>query len=195
MELGPLILFFVSYQVGSRILGKVPNAPTAFEADPAIAWSTGILMVAVSIAMAVNYALERKIPIVAAVSGALAVVFGALTLFMHDDFFIKIKPTVANLLMATGLLVGLALGRPLIKLVMESAITLPDFAWRTLSWRFALWFIFLAGLNEYMWRNYDYETWQAFKVWGVFPLSLAFTMSQLPYISKHAIEPESETPK
>jgi intracellular septation protein len=174
LELGPLAVFFAANQ----IWGIFP--------------ATAVLMVAVTIALALNYWLERKLPVMPIVTGVMVLVFGGLTLILQDELFIKIKPTIVNTLFAATLLTGLLFGRSLIKLVMEHAIQLPDFAWRTLTWRYAALFAFLALLNEYIWRNYSTDFWVAFKVWGVFPITMVFTMAQLPYISKHQIDPEKE---
>lgn len=172
LELGPLAIFFVA----NYVWGIFP--------------ATAVLMVAVSAALAANYLLERTLPVMPIVTAVMVLVFGGLTLILHDELFIKIKPTIVNTLFSATLLIGLALGRPLIKLVMEHAIQLPDFAWRALTWRYAFLFAFLAILNEAIWRNFSTDTWVAFKVWGVFPLTLVFTMLQIPYISKYQIQPD-----
>ncbi len=170
LELGPLAVFFAANQ----IWGIFP--------------ATAVLMVAVTIALSVNYMLERKLPVMPIVTGAMVLIFGGLTLLLQDELFIKIKPTIVNSLFALALLTGLAFGRPLVKLVMEHAVRLPDFAWRALSWRYAGLFAFLAILNEVIWRNFSTDFWVAFKVWGVFPITLVFTILQMPYITKHQIE-------
>lgn len=174
LELGPLAIFFAANQVW----GIFP--------------ATAVLMAAVTIALAINYWLERKLPVMPIVTGVMVLVFGGLTLILQDELFIKIKPTIVNTLFAATLLSGLFFGRSFIKLVMEHAIQLPDFAWRALTWRYAGLFAFLAVLNEVIWRNYSTDFWVAFKVWGVFPITLAFTMAQLPYISKHQIEVDAD---
>lgn len=174
LELGPLAIFFAANQ----IWGIFP--------------ATAVFMAAVTIALGINYWLERKLPVMPIVTGVMVLVFGGLTLLLHDELFIKIKPTIVNTLFAATLLGGLLFGRSLIKLVMEHAIQLPDFAWRSLTWRYAALFGFLAILNEVIWRNFSTDFWVAFKVWGVFPITLAFTLAQLPYISKHQIETDAE---
>jgi intracellular septation protein len=174
LEMGPLAIFFVANQVWG-----------IFEA-------TAVLMVAVTVALAINYWLEKKLPVMPIVTAVMVLVFGGLTLILHDELFIKIKPTIVNLLFASALLVGLLFGRLLIKLVLGHAFQLPDFAWRSLTFRFAAMFVFLAGVNEFVWRSFSTDFWVAFKVWGVFPITLLWTAAQMPYVMKHQIEPEGD---
>lgn len=174
LELGPLAVFFAANQ----IWGIFP--------------ATAVLMVAVTVALAINYWLEKKLPVMPIVTAVMVLIFGGLTLFLQNELFIKIKPTIVNLLFASALLGGLLFGRLLIKLVMQGALQLPDFAWRSLTWRFAAMFIFLACVNEFVWRNYSTDFWVAFKVWGVFPITLLWTAAQMPYMMKHQIDPDAE---
>jgi intracellular septation protein len=174
LELGPLAIFFAANQ----FWGIFP--------------ATAILMVAVTTALAINYWLEKKLPVMPIVTAVTVLVFGGLTLILHDELFIKIKPTIVNLLFASGLLGGLLFGRLLIKLVMGQALQLPDFAWRSLTYRVAAMFVFLACVNEYVWRTQSTDFWVAFKVWGVFPITMLWMAAQTPYILKHQIEPEAD---
>lgn len=173
LEMGPLAIFFAANQ----IWGIFP--------------ATAVLMVAVTIALGINYTLEKKLPVMPIVTAVMVLVFGGLTLILQDELFIKIKPTIVNLLFATALLSGLVFGRLFIKLVLGHAFQLPDFAWRSLTFRFAAMFLVLAVVNELVWRNFSTDFWVAFKVWGVFPITLLWTAAQMPYVLKHQIEPDA----
>jgi intracellular septation protein len=129
------------------------------------------------------------------VSGVVVLVFGGLTLFFADDLFIKLKPTIVNALFGTVLLGGLALGRPLLPYVLDSVFQLTDEGWRKLTFRWGVFFFFLAALNEVVWRFFSTDFWVAFKVWGVMPITIAFAMAQVGLLNRHALEPANETPR
>jgi intracellular septation protein len=175
LDLGPLLIFFV--------------ANAAFGIFPA----TAVFMAAMVIVIATGIAVERKVSPMPLVTGALVLVFGGLTLWLSNDIFIKIKPTILYLMFAGVLLGGLVYGRLFIKLLLGQTLHLSDTAWRTLTWRWSLFFVALAILNEIVWRNVSTNTWVAFKVWAVFPMTLLFAMAQTPFIARHQIEGE-ETP-
>jgi intracellular septation protein len=122
------------------------------------------------------------------ITGALVLVFGGLTIWLSNDVFIKIKPTILYTMFAAILLGGLAFGRLFIKIVLGQMLRLNDPAWRTLTWRWSAFFLVLAVANEIVWRNFSTNTWVAFKAFGVIPLTLLFAMSQTPFISRHQIE-------
>ena len=164
IEAGPLVVFFV---VNSR-------------ADIFI--GTAAFMVAIVISLTVNWTIERKLPIVPLVSAGVILVFGGLTLYLADDLFIKLKPTIINGLFATILLGGLAAGQTLLKPVFGSAFQLNDRAWRVLTLRWGLYFIVLAVINEIVWRNFSTEFWVGFKLFGALPLTLLFAAAQTPLI-------------
>jgi intracellular septation protein len=128
------------------------------------------------------------------VTGALVLVFGGLTLWLSNDIFIKIKPTILYVMFAAVLLGGLAYGRLFIKLLLGQTLHLPESAWRTLTWRWSMFFVTLAILNEIVWRHVSTNTWVGFKVWAVFPLTLLFAMAQTPFIARHQIEGEEIPP-
>ena len=125
------------------------------------------------------------------VSGVVVMVFGGLTLWLHDDLFIKMKPTIVNTLFGAVLLGGLLFGRSLLGYVFDSAFQLDAEGWRKLTFRWGVFFLFLAVLNEVVWRNFSLDTWVAFKVWGNMPLTLVFTFSQMPLIMRHSL-PEQD---
>jgi intracellular septation protein len=149
-------------------------------------------MVATLVALAVSYALTRRLPIMPLVTGVVVVVFGGLTLWLHDDTFIKMKPTIVNALFGGVLLGGLFFGRSLLGYVFDSVFKLTDEGWRSLTFRWGLFFLVLAVLNEVIWRSFSTDMWVQFKVFGIMPLTFLFTLSQLPLIMRTTI-PEEKT--
>ena len=145
-------------------------------------------MIATAVALSVSWLLVRSLPIMPLVSGVVVFVFGALTLWLQDDIFIKMKPTIVNTLFGVVLLGGLAFGKSLLGYVFESAFRLDAEGWRKLTLRWGLFFLFLAIVNEIVWRNFSTDAWVAFKVWGIMPITLAFTMTQMPLIMRHSLD-------
>lgn len=171
-EMGPLVVFFLTnWQAG-------------------IFWATGAFMIAITIALAVSYLRERTVPVMPLVSGVFVLVFGALTLWLQDDLFIKLKPTLVNLCFAAILGVGLAMGRPLLKIVFGSVFALDAEGWRQLTIRWTIFFVVLAVINEVVWRNFSTDFWVSFKVFGIMPLTLVFSLAQLPLLKRHGLEEE-----
>jgi intracellular septation protein len=119
------------------------------------------------------------------VTAVLVVVFGGLTFWLDDPRFIMIKPTIINLGFAGVLLAGLAMRRPLLKILFGEAFNLTEEGWRKLSVRWALFFLTLALLNELVWRNFSEATWVNFKVFGILPLTVVFAMAQIGLIRRH----------
>ena len=176
LDLGPLLIFFV--------------ANAAFD----IFTATAVFMAAMLIVIAIGFAVERKISPMPLITASLVLVFGGLTLWLSNDIFIKIKPTILYLMFAAVLIGGLAFSRLFIKVVLGQTLQLSDPAWRTLTWRWSLFFIALAITNEIVWRHVSTNAWVAFKVWGVFPLTVIFAMAQTPFIARHQIEAEQTPP-
>lgn len=170
LDLGPLLVFFLAYRAAGLLA------------------ATAALIVFTLISLAVTYAKEKRIAAMPLVSAIAVTVFGSLTLILHDDLFIKMKPTFVNLLFATILLGGLYFKRPLLKYLLSDAITIADEGWKKLSFRWGVFFIFLAALNEMIWRHFSTDFWVNFKVFGMFTLTLVFTLSQIPLMKKYWIE-------
>ena len=147
--------------------------------------ATAAFMVAVTVSLAANYALERRLPAMPLVTGVFVMVMGGLTLYLQDDLFIKIKPTITNLLFAGILLGGLAGGKLFLRYVFGAAFRLENAGWRILTIRWSLFFVFLAVVNEIVWRNFDTDTWVNFKVFGIMPLTFIFALAQLPVVKRH----------
>jgi len=189
LELGPLGVFFLFNSRGEQIADSFPVLQAVGEP---IFLATAAFMVAISISLAVSLALTKRLPIMPLVSGVVVLVFGALTLWLHDELFIKLKPTIVNCLFGAVLLGGLAFGKSLLGYVFDSAFKLTDEGWRILTWRWGLFFFFLAVLNEVVWRMFSTDFWVSFKVFGVMPITLVFTLAQLPLIQKHALESEKD---
>jgi intracellular septation protein len=166
LELGPLALFFAVY---SRL---------------GIFAATGVLMAGVVVALGVSYAVLRRIPVMPLVTAVIVLIFGSLTLFFHDATLIKIKPTALYLLFAAALFVGLALKRPILKILFDGALHVTKEGWRKLTWRWAFFFIALAVLNEVVWRTQTTDVWVKFKTFGFMPLTLLFALAQAPLIMR-----------
>ncbi|MFP4004754.1 MAG: septation protein A [Alphaproteobacteria bacterium] len=169
VDMGPLLLF-----VG-----------TVFRFD--IWTATAVFMIAFTAALAVAYAYERRVSPMQGITGGLVLVLGSLTLFLEDETFIKMKPTIVNLLFASVLLAGFYMRRLFIRMLLSEAVQLDEAGWRKLTIRWVGFFFFLALLNEAIWRNFSTEFWAAFKIWGVFPLTLLFGAAQVPLFQKHMV--------
>ncbi|WP_432286048.1 septation protein A [Aminobacter sp. BA135] len=185
LELGPLVVFFFANARGEWLASRFP---TLAELGGPIFIATGLFMAATAIALAASWLLTRSLPIMPLISGIVVFVFGALTLYLQDDVFIKMKPTIVNTLFGAILLGGLWFGKSLLGYVFASAFRLDAEGWRKLTFRWGLFFLFLAVVNEVVWRSFSTDTWVAFKVWGIMPITLLFTFSQMPLIMRHSLE-------
>ena len=164
-----------------------------------IYWATGTFMAAMIGSMIASRVLLHEIPKMLWVNGAIVLVFGGLTLWLHNDIFIKIKPTILYTMFAVILFYGLITGRPVLKAVLEAAYpAMKDEGWRLLTRNWAWFFLVMAVLNEAVWRNVSTDTWVTFKAWAVLPLSMLFAITQAPIMTRYAAEEsrkEAETPK
>ena len=172
-ELGPLIVFFVANAKFNLFV------------------ATGAFMVAVVVAMAVSYVVTRHVPIMAIVTAVVVIVFGTLTLMLHDETFIKVKPTIIYTLFAAILGGGLLFGRSFIAIMFDQMFNLTPQGWRILTLRWALWFLAMAVLNEIIWRTQSTDFWVAFKAFGMVPLTMLFAVTQMPLTKRYHLEPVS----
>ena len=177
LELGPLAVFF------------------AVNARFGIFTATGVFMVATLIALALSYALQRRLAIMPLVSGVVVLVFGGLTLWLQDEIFIKLKPTLVNGLFGIALLGGLWLKKPLLEILFDGMFRLTKEGWRKLTLRWGVFFLVLAVLNEIVWRNFSTDAWVTFKAFGLMGLTLVFAFAQAPLIARYEkSEPEGSQP-
>ncbi len=179
LDVGPLLLFFVA---NSRL---------------GIFAGTAVFMVAVVIALGISYVLTRHWPIMPVVSAVIVLVFGGLTLVLHDETFIKVKPTIIYTLFGGALLLGYLFDKPLLEIVFDSVFHITDEGWRKLTLRWAAFFFLLAVLNEVVWRTQSTDFWVNAKVFGFMPLTFLFGALQVPLLMKYAVEPAAaeEIPK
>ncbi|MDX2083603.1 MAG: septation protein A [Rickettsiales bacterium] len=164
----PLITFFIFYKF--------------IKAGNPLIIATIALMVATLIALIISYILTKKIAKMALFSGLVLGIFGCATIILQNEIFIKIKPTVINLIFALILFYCYFAKKLWLANLFGGKIKMLDKAWLTLSWRWAVFFVFLAILNELIWRNFSTDFWVQFKVFGMTPISLIFTISQIPFM-------------
>ena len=195
LDLGPLILFFYANSRPGLFLPLVQPFFPAIAADAersGIFVATAVFMVAVVVSLVVSYILIRRFPLMPVVTAIIVVVFGGLTLVLHNDTFIKMKPTIIYVLFGAVLLGGLILKKPLLEMVFDSVFHLSEEGWRILTIRWSAFFFAMAILNEIVWRMASTDTWVTFKVFGVMPLTFVFAMLQYPVLTKYAVEPENK---
>ncbi len=171
LELGPLVVFFI---VNSR-------------AD--IFVGTAWFMAAMVLSLILSWLLLKRVALMPLVTGVVVLIFGGLTLWLHDDTFIKMKPTIVDSLFGAVLLGGMLFGQSLLKYVFGDVYKLKPQGWTILTLRWGLFFFALAVLNELVWRTQSTDFWVAFKVWATMPLTIIFAAFQLPVLTKYAPEP------
>ena len=172
VETGPLGAFFVAY-VGWNLMT-----------------ATAVLMVTICISLIFSIKVEKRVPAMPLVTAVVVLIFGGLTLYLNNDVFIKMKPTIVNCLFALALFGGLAFGRPLLKPLFGPVFQLEQAGWMKLSFRWACFFLVLAGINEVVWRTTSTDFWVSFKVFGLLPLTLVFAAVQVGLLQKHAPGPD-----
>ena len=171
-DFGPLLIFFtIYYKSGNNLSAAIPP-----------------LIISTIIAVAIMYFVEKKIPYVPLIGAIVISLFGGLTLYFNNPIFIYMKPTIVNLIFAAILLVSKSFfNRNFLKLFLQTAFQLNEEGWGKLNSRWAYFFIFLALLNEIVWRTQPEATWVNFKVWGMLPITIIFTAMQLPLINRYKL--------
>ena len=171
-DFGPLLIFFtIYYKSGNNLTIAIPP-----------------LIIATVIAVIIMYFVEKKIPYVPLIGGIVISLFGGLTLYFNNPIFLYMKPTIVNIIFASILIVSkISFNKNFLKFFLQTAFQLSEAGWSKLNFRWAYFFVFLAILNELVWRTQPETTWVNFKVWGMLPLSFIFTALQIPLINKYKI--------
>lgn len=170
LEIGPLVVFFLVNARADIFVGT--------------AW----FMAAMVLALILSWVLLKRIAVMPLVTGVLVLIFGGLTLYFHDETFIKLKPTIINAMFGGVLLGGLLFGQSLLRYVFGDVYKLKPKGWTILTWRWGLFFFALAVVNEVVWRTQSTDFWVAFKVWANMPITVLFAASQLPVLNRYAEE-------
>ena len=188
LEMGPVAIFVLVYSQGERLINLFA-LPELLQRP--IFLATAVFMAAMVVSLAVSWVLTRSLPVMPVVTLIVVLIFGGLTLYFQNDTFIKMKPTIVNTLFGATLLGGLLFGKALLKVVMGPAFAIDDDGWFKLSLRWGLFFLFLAVVNETVWRNFSESFWVGFKFWGMTGLTFLFVASQMPMIMRHSLEQDA----
>jgi len=172
IELGPLLVFF------------------GVNAAYGIFAGTGAFMAATVLSLGVAWWLYHKVAVMPLVSAVIVLAFGGLTIYLQDETFIKIKPTIVYTMFAILLVGGLAARKPVLALLFGPVFNLTDEGWRKLTLRWALFFVVMAVLNEFVWRNFSTDTWVSFKAFGFLPITFLFAMAQVPLMQRYGVAEE-----
>ena len=179
IDLGPLLVFFLV-----NFLAPVPDVLKIF-------YATGAFMAAMIVAMMFSYLRYRHISPLLWFSGIMVVILGGVTIWLHNDVFIKMKPTVYYVFIASLLGFGLATGRNLLKMVLGAAYPgLSEQGWKLLTRNWAVFFLVMALVNELVWRNSTTSFWIGFKLWGFLPATFLFAIANVPMLMKHGMQLE-----
>ena len=184
-DIGPVLAFVIVFNV----MQNFADETGPFSKETAIFWATGVFMASVAAAIGWTLLKGRKLPPMLVITGIVVMTFGGLTIWLQDETFAFIKPTIINTLFAVTILGSLAIGRNIWKTAFEHAFQLPDHAWKIFALRWAAFYIVLAIINEVIWRNFPKECWVNSKLFLSIPLAFAFMLANLPFLMKHNIEP------
>lgn len=190
LEIGPIAVFFLAYR-----MAPVPEGlETAERQLEQILFSTMVFIPTILVSLAISWFLTRKLPRMAVITAIVVVIFGGLTLILRDDTFVKMKPTILYTLFAGILGFGLLRGQSYLRYLMEELIPLQDEGWMKFTVRFVIFYLFLAVLNEIVWRVWGTDVWVNFRTFVLPAANFAFIMAQLPLFQRYAI-PEAEKPE
>lgn len=188
LEVGPLVVFILANKYGDQLAEMYP---VLAQLGGKIFIGTAFFMVAMSISLILTWILERRVAIMPLVTFVMVMIFGALTLYLQDEWFIKVKPTIINIMFGVATLGVLYIFKvPTMKLLFDGPFRLDDEGWKKLTVRWGFFFFFLAIVNEVVWRNFSTDFWVGFKLWGTMPITFIFMMCQLPVLQKHGLEEE-----
>jgi intracellular septation protein len=183
LEVGPIAIFFLAYRM-APVADGLGDAERQLEQ---ILFATAVFVPAILATLGVSYALTRRLPRMAVITAVVVTVFGGLTLILRDDTFVKMKPTILYALFAGILGFGLMRGQSYLKYLMDELIPMQDAGWLKFTRRFVVFYLFLAVLNEAVWRGWGTDAWVNFRTF-VLPLAnLGFVMAQVPLFSRYAI--------
>jgi len=186
-DLGPVLAFVIVF---NGMQNLAPETGPVSKAT-AIFWATGVFMAGVALAIGWTLMKGRRLPPMLIITGTVVMVFGGLTIWLQDETFAFIKPTIINILFAVVILGSLMIGRNIWKTAFEHAFRMPDPAWKTFALRWAAFYILLAIINEIIWRNFSREFWVNSKLFLSIPLAVVFMAINLPFIMKHAIDEDA----
>ncbi len=164
LELGPIIVFFATYKYSNIFI------------------ATLLMLIVTTICLIISYLIDKKLSMALLISGGILLLLGCLTLLSGDSKFIKMKPTIVYIIFAIALYGGIIKNKLILKEMLSHSVSMSDIHWLILSKRFSGYFIFMAILNEVIWRNYSESFWVNFKVFGAAPLTLVFILTQMPFI-------------
>lgn len=188
LETGPLVVFIMANNNGDKLAEMYPILAGL---GGKIFIGTAFFMVAMTVSLIITWIFERKIALMPLITFVMVVIFGLLTLYLQDDFFIKVKPTIINTMFGVTILgVLFIFKKPVMKLLFDGPFRLDDEGWTKLSFRWGCFFLFLAVVNEVVWRNFSSDFWVSFKLYGVMPMTLIFMAFQYPVMLKHGLEDE-----
>ncbi len=201
LEIGPLAVFFLTFRWGAELLdnpdvfgwAQLVAGPKVLQGDSGpVLLATACFMVAIAVSLGASWWLTRALPRMAVVTAVVVAVFGGLTLWLQDETFIKMKPTIVNAIFAAILGVGLLQGRSYLRYLIGEAIPLTERGWMIFTRRWVLYFVFCAVLNEIVWRTQTTEFWVSFKTFFYLPLTFVFLAVHWPFLQRHSVEAPGE---